>query len=199
MDYRAVGIESVLKEAVVTLVSILECHVWLVDSEPPIWRRFQISDQMSLASLHRVLQQVMGWQNSHLYDFQIGGDRYTDPWPSSLADTRDAATQKLADFQFTAGSKFIYNYDFGDGWRHQITVEKILPLASGAESLTCLDGERACPPEDCGGIWGYEHLLERLNDPEDPECEDLLNWIGLDFDPDAFDVQTVNCQLQMLQ
>jgi hypothetical protein len=154
---------------------------------------------MLLASLHPVLQIVMGWQNSHLHAFNIGGDDYAEPAPIPLEKTRDSTTQKLADFHFSTGSQFTYKYDFGDGWLHQITVEQVAPLAPEATRLTCLAGARACPPEDCGGVWGYEQLLERLGDPEDPEYEDLLDWIGLDFNPDAFDVNTVNQQLERLQ
>jgi hypothetical protein len=174
---------------------ILQCHIQLVDSEPPIWRRFRVSDQMLLASLHPVLQVVMGWQNSHLHAFKIGDIFYADPAPVPQEETHDSTSQKLADFQFSAGSQFLYNYDFGDGWLHQITVEHVLPLEAEAPSLTCIEGERACPPEDCGGIWGYEDLLERLEDPEDPEYEDLLDWVGADFDPEAFNVNAVNRQL----
>jgi hypothetical protein len=178
---------------------VLQCHIWLVDSEPPVWRRFQISDQLTLASLHTVLQVIMGWQQSHLYDFEVKGDRYAAPSPMPLTNTLDATTQVLADLQLDEGAKFLYTYDFGDGWLHQITVESKSIVEPQTELLKCLEGERACPPENSGGVWGYEELLERLNDPEDPEYEELLEWIGLEFDPDAFDHQKVNQRLQTLK
>ena len=141
----------------------------------------------------------MGWRNSHLHAFNIEGIFYTDPSPVPQENTHDSTTQKLADFKFSEGSQFLYNYDFGDGWLHNIIIEQILPLDTEMPPLMCLAGERACPPEDCGGIWGYEDLLERLGDPEDPEYEDLLDWVGADFDPDAFDVDAVNQQLEQLK
>jgi hypothetical protein len=87
----------------------------------------------------------------------------------------------------TAGSTFDYLYDFGDGWSHRVTVEKILPAEAGTTVPACIDGRRACPPEDCGGPWGYGHLLEALADPTHPEHRDLTDWLGAPFDPEAFD------------
>ena len=179
-----------------TTPQILQCHVWLVDSEPPIWRTFEVSDQITLDVLHGVMQRVMGWEFSHLYDFKIGGDRYASPFPVPLEDTLDATVPQLASFQLTKDTQFTYTYDFGDGWRHQITVADVLPWRDGGQVPHCLKGDRACPPEDCGGVWGYEGLLERLGDPEDPEYEELLDWIGDDFDSERFDVDAVNAQLQ---
>ena len=179
-----------------TKPQILQCHVLLLDSEPPIWRRIVISDQITLDELHGVLQIVMGWEFSHLYDFKLGRDCYASQFPLPLEGTLDAATVSLASFQLTPGDKFTYTYDFGDGWRHQVTVADVLPWSEAAELPHCLEGDRACPPEDSGGVWGYEGLLERLADPEDPEYEELLDWIGVDFDPERFEVAAVNTQLR---
>ena len=178
---------------------ILRCYVWLVDSDPPIWRRFQMSDQITLDALHTVLQRVMGWQTLQRYRFEVHGDRYTQASLMPLEDSLDSTSQHLADFQFQPRATFTYTYDFKDGWLHQITVEDVLPAAEGIPHLTCLDGKRACPPEGSDGVWGYEDLLERLNDPEDPDYEALLDRIGFDFDPEAFDVEAVNqslCELK---
>lgn len=174
----------------------LQFHVWLLDSDPPIWRRFQISRQATLDDLHTTLQIVMGWDNSHLHAFEVRGDRYASPFPVPLEGTLDSTSKSLADFNFRKGSKLLYTYDFGDGWMHQLTAET--PSDKSATLPVCLIGERACPPEDCGGVWGYEDLMERLADPEDPEYEELLDWIGPDFDPEAFDVGAVNRQLQKI-
>ncbi|MEM6522072.1 MAG: plasmid pRiA4b ORF-3 family protein [Cyanobacteria bacterium P01_C01_bin.70] len=172
----------------------LQCHVWLMDSDPPIWRSFEVSDQITLNELHGVLQIVMGWEFSHLYAFDIGRDRYADPDPVPLEETLDATTVSLATLKFKAGQKFSYTYDFGDGWVHQITVAEVQPLATADDLPRCLEGDRACPPEDCGGVWGYEDLLERLSDPDAPDFEELLDWLG-DFDPEAFDMASVNQRL----
>jgi hypothetical protein len=179
-----------------TTPQILQFHVWLLDSEPPIWRRFEVSDQTTLDALHGVLQRVMGWKFSHLYDFKIGGDRYASPFPTPLEGSLDATQVLLVSLPLSNGTKFTYTYDFGDGWRHEITVADILPWRDDVRVPRCLEGDRACPPEDCGGVWGYEGLLERLADFEDPEYEELLDWIGVDFDSERFDVDAVNAQLQ---
>lgn len=173
---------------------LLKCHVWLVDSEPPIWRRFEVSDQITLDDLHTVLQIVMGWEFSHLHAFDIKGDRYAPADPMPLEDTLDSTRVQLATFKFNSQDTFSYTYDFGDGWVHQITVVEPQSLSDTTGSPRCLEGERAGPPEDCGGVWGYEDLMERLSDPDDPEFEELLDWVG-DFDPEAFDVASVNQQL----
>ena len=178
-----------------TTSQILQCHVWLLDSEPPIWRSFEVSDQITLDALHGVLQQVMGWKFSHLYDFKIGGERYASPLPAPLDATLDSTVPLLASLKLKKDTNFTYTYDFGDGWRHQITVADILPWRDNVQLPRCLEGDRACPPEDCGGVWGYEGLLERLADPEDPDYEELLDWIGVDFDSERFDVNAVNARL----
>jgi len=173
----------------------VQWHVWLVDSEPPIWRRFQTSDQATLRELHEVLQRVMGWQDAHLHAFEWKANRYA-PVQFGLDDTQDTQATTLADFKLQVGAELTYTYDFGDGWLHLLTVEALPELDAGNHLPRCLEGDRACPPEDCGGIWGYEELLERLADPEDPDYEDLLTWIGPDFDPEVFDVDAVNQQLR---
>ncbi|NER80584.1 MAG: plasmid pRiA4b ORF-3 family protein [Leptolyngbya sp. SIO1D8] len=100
--------------------------------------------------------------------------------------------------ELKAGSRFTYTYDFGDGWLHLLTVEDILPPDASLSLPCCVEGERACPPEDCGGVWGYEELLEQLGNFEDPDYEDLLEWVGADFDPEAFSTEVVNQQLARL-
>lgn len=179
--------------------TVLQFHVWLIDSDPAIWRRFQISHLATLNDLHHVLQGVMGWQNSHLHAFDIGGDRYAPSSPMPLEQTIDSKSQTLANLSLPKETQLIYTYDFGDGWMHLLTVEARLPATDQTALPICLAGERACPPEDCGGVWGYSELLERLDDPDDPEYEDLLDWIGVDFDPNAFSVEAVNQRLRALQ
>ena len=97
-----------------------------------------------------------------------------------------------------AGDKFVYEYDFGDSWEHVILVEKILQLETGVNYPICLGGKRACPPEDCGGIWGYGDLLEAIQDPTHPEHKDMLEWLGGSFNPEGFDVDIVNQRLKTI-
>jgi hypothetical protein len=179
-------------------VDALECQIGLIDSEPLIWRRFCISERASLARLHTVIQVVMGWKNQHSYEFRLANDRYTDATVSTADQYQDATAYTLADCGLQPGSQLLYLYDFGDGWLHRVVVEARSPLSPESPLPVCLDGEQACPPENSGGVWGYEGLLERLNDPDDPEYEELLDAIGIDFDPDKFDIQAVNQQLAAL-
>lgn len=176
----------------------LRWQVWLADSDPPIWRRFQLSSQATLDGLHQVLQQVMGWENKHPYRFEIGGDRYAPNRDSSPEASRDAASVTLADLNFKLESRFTYLYDFSDGWLHLLTLEAILDADGASSTAHCLEGECACPPESCGGMWGYEELLEQIGSPDDSEDE-LADWLGDGFDPDYFDLQCVNQCLAALK
>lgn len=112
---------------------------------------------------------------------------------------RSARTAKLFRIAPSAGAKLLYEYDFGDGWQHDIVVEAILQPAEGVRYPVCVAGKRACPPEDCGGPYGYVELLEALGDPEHPEHEDKLDWIGEGFDPEAFDLEEINALLRRIR
>ena len=168
----------------------------LKESKPPIWRRFQVSGDITLHRLHLILQDVMGWTNSHLYRFDIGGIQYSIPDPVEDAFNElhfvDSRRTKLSKVAPREKSRFTYEYDFGDSWEHQIQVEKILPVDTGARYPVCLVGKRACPPEDCGGIWGYDELLEVIRDPTHEEYESMMEWLGGLFDPEEFDIDRVN-------
>ena len=138
------------------------------------------------------------WEGSHLYQFVIGGIAYGDPSMLGELDAEDARTVSLAALVRGEKSKLLYEDDFGDSWAHELLVEKILPLDEGKRYPVCLTGKRACPPEDCGGVWGYVSFLEAIHDPEHPEHEEMLEWIGGEFDPEAFDLDEVNVELQRL-
>ncbi len=162
---------------------ICQLKVTLRDSEPPIWRRFEVSHDLTLNKLHNILQVVMGWENAHLYDFYKGRERLS----KSL---------RLSQAASGARSKFIYLYDMGDGWDHEIVVEKILKDRERISHPVCLEGRRACPPEDCGGIYGYAEMLDAVRDPDHPDREHWVEWIGDDFDAEAFDLDAVNRRLK---
>jgi hypothetical protein len=161
---------------------------------PPIWRRFQVKSDSTFSGLHWVLQTVMGWDNSHLHVFDLRGQIIGDP--AMLEDVEeDAANEwrvRLDQYLVRKGQKFRYEYDFGDSWDHDLVLEKILPVEAGASYPRCLAGERAGPPEDCGGIWGYSRLLQALADEADPDHEMYLEWVGEEMDPEHFDLETVN-------
>jgi hypothetical protein len=177
---------------------VYQIKVTLKGSKPPIWRRMQVTSETTLAQLHRILQRVMGWEGYHLYRFVVGGMEYGDPRMLEEMEGEDARRATLASLAQGEKAKFLYEYDFGDSWEHELLIEKVLPCEAGKYYLVCLTGKRACPPEDCGGIWGYTSFLDALQDPQHPEHEEMLEWVGGEFDPEAFDLDEVNRELQRL-
>ena len=184
---------------------IYHLMVILLDIEPPIWRRLQVPGDASLDWLHAVLQVAVGWTNSHLHAFQVGEDRYSATRQDfaefegapEILDERKFTLQQIAPHEQDA---FGYEYDFGDSWAHAIVVEKILPPGAGAATTAlCLDGARACPPDDCGGVGGYEDLIKILKNRKHPEHQSMKEWLGRPFDPEAFDVAKANLWLKKLK
>ncbi|MEX2660141.1 MAG: plasmid pRiA4b ORF-3 family protein [Acidimicrobiales bacterium] len=168
---------------------VYQLKVTLHDTKPPIWRRVLIDGASTLNQVHEVVQAAFGWWNYHLHEFEIGNTRYGVPDPDEGwgPPTNDESKVRL-DSVVKKGSKFEYVYDFGDWWRHKIVVESVLPTDSTTSVPACVDGRRACPPEDCGGTWGYDDLLAILADPTHPEHDERVEWIGRPFDPELFDV-----------
>ena len=182
-----------------------QLKITLLDSEPAIWRRFCVPATIRLSQLHKVLQRVMGWTNSYLHAFHHGDDIYQIPYPGfddlnlpGECSCHDERKFTLASLLERARQKLYYEYDMGDGWEHEIVLEKILPGAP-AQPPTCLAGENACPPENCGGIGGYYDLLEALADPNHPEHANLIEWMGGPFDPKAFDLTGVNRAIKTIK
>lgn len=178
--------------------TVHQLKVSLNGARPPIWRRVLVPSGITLAELHAVIQVAMGWYDDHLHEFEIGGVRYGQ---SDLGEwgpaPRNEATVKLERIAPT-GSRFTYTYDFGDSWEHTIDVEKVVDRERDKTYPSCVTGRRACPPEDCGGIWGYAELIEVVGDPTHDEHEEMLDWLGGGFDPDQFDARTVNERLARL-
>lgn len=177
---------------------IYQINVTLKGSKPPIWRRAQVPSEITLAQLHRILQRVMGWEGYHLYQFVVGGMEYSDPRVLEEMEGEDAHKVTLATLVRGEKFTFLYEYDFGDRWGHDLLIEKILPREDGKRYPLCLTGKRACPPEDCGGIWGYTAFLQAIRDPKHPEHEAMLEWIGGEFDPEVCDLDEINKDLQRL-
>jgi hypothetical protein len=176
-------------------VQVYQLKITLQEIEPAIWRRLQVRRQVRLDRLHLMIQAAMGWTNSHLHEFLIKGQRYRDLEQMSedidepdMSNEEEFRLAKLVD----EGDVFEYKYDFGDYWQHEIEVEKLIEPEPGIKYPRCLAGERACPPEDCGGPWGYEELLEALGDPGYEDYEHYRGWVGEDFNPEKFDVDKVN-------
>ena len=166
-----------------------QVKVELADVAPPVWRRIVVPGHWHLGLVHVTLQIAMGWDDSHLHEFDVDGIGYGAPHPAWDSEVLREATARLHEVLPAVGSRMLYTYDFGDGWRHDIVVEEIGEPVSHA---SCLAGERACPPEDSGGPWGYAEMLSAVHDPEHPEHESFAEWLGGDFDAEAFDVAAVN-------
>ncbi|HEY1016529.1 MAG TPA: plasmid pRiA4b ORF-3 family protein [Herpetosiphonaceae bacterium] len=179
-----------------------ELRIDLVGSDPLIWRQVRVPQTITLGKLHRLIQVVMGWENSHLHQFVIGDYTYSDPW-FDLEETRSTHRVKLQSLVPERRSRkpfsFLYEYDFGDDWRHAVTVERRGVLEPGQPAVVCLAGDRAGPPEDCGGVWGYRRLLTALQDATHPEHALSQEWVGEDFDPARFDRAAINHMLARLR
>ena len=180
--------------------NMLTLRISIEKSDPEIWRRFQVTDTMTLDDLHDTIQIVMGWTDSHLHRFSIAGKRYSKILPDIVEidgqDEIDEDDVLIGDVIKKKGQKFVYIYDYGDNWRHNLVVEEIGEPLPGQYYPVCLDGERACPPEDCSGIWGYYRMLESLRDPDHEEHASYLEWLGGSFDPDHFDLEARNAVLE---
>ncbi len=184
---------------------IYHLKVSLEGIKPLIWRRLQVPANANLGWLHAVIQVAMGWTNSHLHQFVVGERLYSDPsfdLDEFEDDPRvfDENTTAIRDIAPRAKSAFVYEYDFGDSWGHRITVERILDAdPAPGRFAQCLDGGRACPPEDCGGVWGYADLLKVIRNPKHKEYESMMEWLGGEFDPEAFDCNKINRYLRKLK
>ena len=176
--------------------SVLELRVVLRDIEPAIWRRVRVPADVPLGVVHEALQVAFGWKASHLHDFQIGDIRFgmaDVEHELFVVDEHAAPLGAVA----RAGSTFVYRYDFGDDWDHEVTVERITE-GGDDEAIRCTGGARACPPEDCGGPPGYANLVSALANPKHPEHVELKRWAPRGFDPDKFDIVAVNKKLGTL-
>jgi len=175
---------------------IYQIQIALKRFKPKIWRRLLIPSDLLLSDFHKVIQTSMGWTNSHLHQFIKNRTFYTvkmqddDLWDEM--DNVDYKEIKISDLLKKEKDKIVYEYDFGDGWEHDIILEKILPPDNDTKHPICLTGKMNCPPEDCGGIWGYSDMLEILKDPDHEEYESYIEWLGEEFDPKYFDKDEVN-------
>ncbi|MDO9714546.1 plasmid pRiA4b ORF-3 family protein [Paracraurococcus lichenis] len=163
---------------------VVSLKVILRDTKPPIWRRLLVPGATTLADLHRAIQAAMGWEDCHLHTFDIEGRQYGDR--RAVDDVADENRVTLNGLTKSGVTRFAYTYDFGDNWQHAVVIEKS-PLSVEALSRpVCTAGKRRCPPEDCGGPWGYRELLDVLADPAHPEHAERREWLGDDFDPEDF-------------
>jgi hypothetical protein len=155
-----------------------------------------VAPDIKLADLHKVIQTVMGWENCHQHQFIIDGQYYTVPDNEGMIDTVDYRRVKLNELMSQEKQEILYEYDFGDGWVHMLTLEKISLREPGGIYPHCVDGKRHCPPEDCGGPPGYDDLLAVIKNPDHPEHDDMMAWLDGGFDPEKFNISVVNKRLQ---
>jgi hypothetical protein len=167
---------------------------------PPIWRRIQTKD-CTLEELHALIQVTMGWESEHLYRFNIGGVEYADLDMTNDEDVEDACGTMLSEVLPIQNRRprFQYEYDFGDNWIHQLIVEERFQSEEGVKFPICVAGQRACPPEDCGGPWGYSDFVETIANPDHRRHEETLEWVGGEFDPEKFDLEAVNNELRRVR
>ena len=168
----------------------LSLKVTLRGTKPPIWRRLLMPDTATLGDLHEAIQAAMGWRGGHLHAFDIGGRQYGDP--HSVDDVAHENRLTLKGVAKSRAARFLYTYDFGDNWEHLVLIEKPVPVPQDGVLPRCVAGKRNCPPEDCGGAWGYAELLAVLADPSHPDHAEQCEWVDDDFDPEEFDLESAN-------
>lgn len=176
--------------------AVYQLKATILETKPPVWRRVLVPEDITLARLHEVLQGAFGWWDCHLHEFEIDGVQYGVDDGEGWEPPKDERRAKLRNI-VRERSSFLYVYDFGDYWRHRVVVEKVLPVDAGATYPACTGGRRACPPEDCGGPWGFQEFLAAIADPDHEEHESMLEWVGGSFDPSAFDASQFGHQLDL--
>jgi len=189
------------RERVLLRMPIYQLRITLGGTEPPGWRCVPPSGNLSLKKLHQIIQAAMGWTDSHLHEFASADGKVVASDPRFGLDhaPRDEAKVKLRSFAPEVGSRFRYDYDLGDSWRHDILVEEIRSPEDAGRTPRCLGGARACPPEDCGGVPGYFELVSAMRDRGHPQRKHYLDWLGQPFAPEAFDLDEANERLRRLK
>ena len=175
-------------------------NLHLLGVQPQVTRTFKVSSEGSMYLLHHIIQVVMRWKNYHLYQFEVDGVVYADPrlddqYEAPITNVRDAS---IADVFHTVGTTAVYEYDFGDGWVHHLELVDISNHPVNEVIPHVIAGENACPPEDCGGPYGYQQLLEILNNPKHPEYKETRVWVGKTFNPEVFNIDDANNELGKL-
>lgn len=179
-------------------VPLYQLKITLKYSRPAIWRRIVVPASCKLERLHQIIQRVMPWTNSHMHQFIAGRTCYGRPDPEFADMGNETLNEKrytIADIAPGPKKKFVYEYDFGDSWYHEVVVEKVLPPDAGFKKVVCLAGKNACPPDDCGGMGGYYNMLGIIADPKNPEHESMTEWLGVKWDMTRFDLNEANAAL----
>jgi hypothetical protein len=173
---------------------VYEFKVTLQGTEPLVWRKFLAHEFIELSELHMLIQMTMGWEASHLYEFKINDKSYSESDGLDELDMEEAEGVMLCEVLGSV-KKFKYIYDFGDNWSHEIEIMRTLETDPRMYYPVCVGGENACPPEDCGGIYGFDQLKKTISGEESREKDELLSWIGGYYNPSTFDPNFVNKHL----
>jgi hypothetical protein len=178
---------------------VYQFKISLNDVSPPIWRRIQVPESYTFWDLHVAIQDAMGWLDCHLHQFEVINPKYGEHdligMPDGEWDSEEVFSgwkTPIKRYFSLVNKKANYDYDFGDGWRHKILLEKIMPAVPLVEYPICIAGKRACPPEDCGGPWGYQNFLEIIANPKHEEYSSMMEWVGGEFHPEIFFVSSVH-------
>lgn len=173
---------------------VYQLKIVIKSVNPPIWRRIQISSDATLYTLHNTIQEAFGWTNTHLHDFAANNKYYgmIEEDIETAEGTLNEREYKIFDVLIQEGDQIVYTYDFGDSWRHIVTLEKILKLENDILYPVCITGKRACPVEDSGGAYGYMELLKAIVDIKHEMHEEYLEMVGDDYDPEYFNKDEIN-------
>ncbi|MBC8391421.1 MAG: DUF1841 family protein [Deltaproteobacteria bacterium] len=180
--------------------NVYQFKVTLKDIRPPIWRRIQVPENYSFWELHVAILDAMGWLGYHLHAFEIFNPKRgikeeigipDEEWGLADVEMHAGWEKRISGYFTLENNKALYTYDFGDDWRHAVVLEKILPKVKDATYPLCIKGKRACPPEDCGGPWGYQDLLEILSNPDDERYDEMMEWLDGGFDPEHFVIDEI--------
>jgi Plasmid pRiA4b ORF-3-like protein len=172
---------------------VISLKVTLRGIRPPIWRRLEVPSRISLGILHDAIQAAMGWGDHHLYAFDVAGRSYGDP--ARVDDVKDDMRLTVTGVLKSGVRRFTYTYDFGDDWEHEVAIEGKRAAVDGRRYPACVAGKRNCPPEDCGGVWGYQNLLAALADPSRSQVDGWSEWMERGFDPEEFSVDVVDTRI----
>ncbi len=175
---------------------LYQIKVSLVGISPLIWRRLLVPDSTSIAELHYIVQIAMGGEDYHLHRFQIYAKDYGISRIGGMGFADNPWEVRLTDFGFRVRDRFTYQYDFGDNWEHDLRIEAIVEPDPNKTYPICIEGNRACPPEDCGGSWQYMHILHVLKSRWSPDKRAVREWMGKSFDPAAFTRRSINAELK---
>lgn len=173
---------------------IYDLYIELKGIEPRIWRKIQVDANITLDELHHVIQIAMGWTNSHLYSFTIGNEEFSLREYELDTEYQNSKRHRLVEF---SEEEFMYLYDFGDYWEHQIQIVQKLKGREPDKAL-CIDGRGKCPPEDVGGIPGYIEFMEAMGKEDHPERDSYIEWYGSVFDSRDFEIHRVNYLLSLI-